>query len=246
MRYARGMTLLELLLATVISAMLMVGVMAVIVRVAPRGGESGRDSIVRGADERPAIDRTLDRVVELLHDDLTHATAIDSATTGGLVLTGYMGLVGDTLAHTRRPVRVVYRFERVSSTPWLIREQTVLDTTQGIRPQRELVCSGIDRIELCKQESGLDPVPLEPTVELNVNDGLVQLRTLPNPVATASRPVSADEDAQSLTSGVDSTDGAAQTGKNQPTFAWRLRLWTGPAQPPVVDRAILVQRGALP
>ena len=146
MNSRRGFTLLEMLLATVLSVMLMVGVLAVIAGLGTAASKAGDQPV-------PAAD-AIDGWLRLLQEDLNLAVKIDASRSNELTLTGYAALDEPGRERTHRPARVLYRFEDVGGRRWLIRRQALLDLATNQNVQRDLVCSGLSRFELV-------PTPME-------------------------------------------------------------------------------------
>ncbi len=144
MSTARAFTLLELLVATALSTVLMIGVLAVV-------ADLGAPEVAAGiAEEAGAAggDEALDAWVGLLREDLAHAHSIDASKANEVVLMGYGALDGRARERTHRPVLVLYKIERIDGRPWLIRRQAVLDVLTNQNVQRDLVCCGVTRFEL--------------------------------------------------------------------------------------------------
>lgn len=137
----RGFTLLELLLASVLMAVLMVGVMSVIanvVRPAASLSES-RDS------ESP--DEEAQAWVRVMHDDLRQARTIQ--TQGGeVVVMNNGGIDPLTQQRTHRPVIIRYAIKKVGERSCLVRYEQSLDTREVMPERRELVGIGVTRLEL--------------------------------------------------------------------------------------------------
>jgi len=143
-----GFTLLELLLATVLATVLMVGVMAVVTDLGVSRSHiqpppAGSDASKTGAKIEP-----LDAWARLLCEDIRHASAINTSRKGVLALTGYNALDPSRLRRTHRPVRVLYEFRDIDGRKWIIRRQTALDVLTNQNVRRDLVCCGVSRFEL--------------------------------------------------------------------------------------------------
>lgn len=142
MRNQSGFTLIEILLATILTAVLMVGVLAVIVSVSGpiqhRSDEPGHSTIEQ-------ID--LDTVTRVLATDLAQARWIESAS-GELKLMSYGGLDPQDRTRTQRPVNIDYRIKLIDDNPWLVRAEQALDGEVVMAPQYELVAPGVTRIAL--------------------------------------------------------------------------------------------------
>lgn len=137
----RGFTLIELMLATMLTAMLMVGVLMVITSL--RKPMPALD----GEGEASAVGDLGAAALDVIAADLSQALRVQ-AVGGGLELMSYGGLDPATRRRTQRPVRVSYRVHDVSGVPWLVRQEQSLDTQTNLPPRRELVVSGYDRVEL--------------------------------------------------------------------------------------------------
>lgn len=143
----RGFTLLELLLATVLTSVLMIGVLSVIVRVsAPLRAND--------PDQQASIASDASGWFALIREDLGRATDIESIDEGELVFLGYAGTDVQDCSWTQRPVRVRYAVRSVEGESWLLRYEQPFDVDgkPSIRP--ELIASGVTRIELVEDEAG--------------------------------------------------------------------------------------------
>lgn len=140
----RAFTLLELLVATALSTVLMIGVLAVVADLgAPEVAAGIRDEAGAGGAAEAS-----DAWVRLLREDLAHAHSIDASKANEVALMGYGALDGRGRERTHRPVLVLYRIEMIDGRPWLIRRQAVLDVLTNQNVQRDLVCCGVTRFEL--------------------------------------------------------------------------------------------------
>jgi hypothetical protein len=136
--------MLELLLALMIMAVLMVGVLAVVTDLSGRASAGAQDCT--GADLAPAM---VDAWVRQLRQELA-CGAIETAREDELTVVGYMALGSADRGVTHRPVRVVYRIEDIGGRAWVVRQQTLLDVPANQGVQRELVCSGVPRFEFVR------------------------------------------------------------------------------------------------
>lgn len=137
----RGFTLIEMLLATVLTAVLMVGVLAVIAQIS---SPLQRAEKTAQAEISP-IDQ--DTVVSVLYADLAQARTIQTPP-NRLHLMGYSSLDPQLRTRTQRPVKIQYLIEEVAGQPWLIRVEHALDADGSIASQTELVAQGVTRILL--------------------------------------------------------------------------------------------------
>ena len=134
MRNRRGLTLVELLAATAIIAMLTTASLAVVTAVMRSHRiEQDRDHL------RPLL-ADVRRLVEM---DLLHARRYQRLRDGFAVET-HSALAPVTLAHKHWPAEVVYTVETIGDGPWLIRTQTA-----GTMPVvREIAGCGIANIDV--------------------------------------------------------------------------------------------------
>lgn len=145
MTRASGFTLIELMLATVLTSVLMVGVLAVITRVsAPIQPQ------VSAADQ--AQQHVIDACVRIISDDLTQARTLD--TTGGVGFMGYSSLDPVTHERAQQPVRIRYYVQPIAGRPWLLRQERALVGDPAMKVHTEPVMAGVSRIELVKQQGG--------------------------------------------------------------------------------------------
>lgn len=135
----RGFTLLELLLASALTTLLMVGVLGLVSQIG-LPAEEPSDTLSRDAAYRGFADT--------LRLDLEHAASIDASEPNRIVLLGNGSLDAEARRRTHRPVRIVYEISEVGDRRWLIREQRRLDVLTNRNVQRDLVAAGIDAFEL--------------------------------------------------------------------------------------------------
>jgi prepilin-type N-terminal cleavage/methylation domain-containing protein len=147
-----GFTLVEMLLATTLAAILMGGVLTATAALA-------RDR--RRMEARTAIDPSAG-VMDLIRRDLANGAAIVGATdSNGFELVGFGGIDAKTFAGNQRLVRIRYRVVRSGKGPGvLVREQSYLD--DAIRPDRwnEVVAAGVNKVLLTAVSDDSDPVHL--------------------------------------------------------------------------------------
>jgi prepilin-type N-terminal cleavage/methylation domain-containing protein len=153
----RAFTLIEMLAATALSALLMVGLMRVVgtVRLPGRSGQSPQ-----AHNTSEAHDRFLD-AVDLIQWDLVHARMIRLGQ-NTVTVEGYSSLQrtdrllgGDRarVARPHRPVRVRYFLRTVAGQTWLVRQQTDLDDPTSRNTWAELVACGVDRFEWVPEQT---------------------------------------------------------------------------------------------
>ena len=140
MRKRSGFTLIEMLLATVLTSVLMVGVLAVITRVSrPISTPIHEASLT-------SISIGTDAVFRVVTADLTQAREVEFDGSE-IALTGFGGLDPVTKERSQRPVRVRYRVQQVADQSWLVREERLLDEGSQV-VTIELVAPGVSRIAL--------------------------------------------------------------------------------------------------
>jgi len=151
MTNARAFTLLELLVATALSTLLIIGLMSVITSVAQTQAQSDPLEVDAGA----ALDaRAVEAWVALLREDLNHASATDVRVPNQLTLMGYAALEGAMRRTTHRPVQVRYRFESIGGRTWMVRRQRAMDVLTSENEQRDLVFAGATRFQLIATPAG--------------------------------------------------------------------------------------------
>ncbi|MFA7236021.1 MAG: prepilin-type N-terminal cleavage/methylation domain-containing protein [Phycisphaeraceae bacterium] len=142
MKCSRGFTMLELLMALALSAMLMIGVMAVIAQL---GAKSVRQASANagqvGAGVLPGAG--MESMARLMGEDIGQAERVDATRPNQLELTGYCGLDDQGRGRSHRPVDVVYRLEQVNGRTWLVRRQMLRDVLTNENIQRDLVCGDV-------------------------------------------------------------------------------------------------------
>jgi prepilin-type N-terminal cleavage/methylation domain-containing protein len=174
-----GFTLVEMLLATTLAAILMGGVLTATAALS-------RDR--RRMEARTAIDPSTG-VIEMIRRDLANGAAIVGATdSSGFELVGFGGIDAKTFEANQRLVRVRYRVLRSGiGSGVLVREQTYLD--DAIRPDRwsEVVAAGVKKVAITAVSGDADPVHLGDDVAerlrgANGSGGLVAARRVPSRV----------------------------------------------------------------
>jgi prepilin-type N-terminal cleavage/methylation domain-containing protein len=148
----RAFTLVEMLLASTLAAVLMAAVLTVAAALArdQRRMEAGQ-----AADHAPAE-------FGLLRRDLANGAAlISSGDSDTFELISHAGLDPRTLGATQRLTLIRYHIARPSGArPILVREQRFLD--DPIRPQssREIVATGVTRLAITAVSADAEPVEL--------------------------------------------------------------------------------------
>jgi prepilin-type N-terminal cleavage/methylation domain-containing protein len=147
MRTRPGFTLLELLLATVLSVVLMMGVLAVLTDLS-----TDSQTFQASPSSEPAVQgRVLEALAELLRGDLSHAQSIEATEPNEILLRGSGALDNRARSRTHRPVEVRYELREIDGRQWLLRRQRALDVLSNRNVQRDLVCTGIRKFELVAQ-----------------------------------------------------------------------------------------------
>lgn len=148
----RSFTLIELMAALGLSSLLILGLLGVIGLVADPARDPTLGGLKEGTTPAP-----LAAWIELLRHDLAHAQTM-RAGENSLELRGYGGIAPDTRSVTHRPVRITYESRRAAGHHWIVRKQEALDEPTNFNTHSELVCGGIQRWLLIREE-GLTGLP---------------------------------------------------------------------------------------
>ena len=152
-RRAKAFTMVELLAATALSAMLMIGVLGVIGVIGERAS-----SPLTLIDQPPD-----DALLRQLRWDLSHARSI-CVEGDRLLLRGYGGLADDGRpAH--RPADVSYAVALLGQRPWLVRRQSELDALTNLNSRRDLLMADVCAMRIlfaAPSAVGGDPPALGP------------------------------------------------------------------------------------
>jgi prepilin-type N-terminal cleavage/methylation domain-containing protein len=133
----RGFTLIELMVATVVAAVMTAGVLMIVARLS-------RDRVLIS---KKIGAPTPDCMIDLLRWDFANAQGmLASPRADELILFGHGGIDGTTLTATGRVSRVAYRIEPSADGPQLIREQRYLDDRGRPQAWRELVARNVETI----------------------------------------------------------------------------------------------------
>jgi prepilin-type N-terminal cleavage/methylation domain-containing protein len=146
MKRRRAFTLLEMLTATVLLGLLMVGVLAVVRDIGAGGGPVASPLAPHAVADIDDIGYWMG----LLCEDLDHAQVVDASVPNRLTLTGHSALDAASSEQTHRPARVQYELQDIGGRPWLIRRQTAQDVLTNENVRRDLVCYGVKRFELVR------------------------------------------------------------------------------------------------
>jgi hypothetical protein len=143
--------LVEMMLATVLAAMLIGGVMTV---------ASGLSRDRRRMQEKMTAPRPT-VLIELLREDFANASAVIWSVDGGtVVLVGHGGLDPKSLTPTGRLAEVTYRVSGRGTAATLVREQRYLDDAIRPWPWREVVSVGVREFGMAAGSDDAEPVRL--------------------------------------------------------------------------------------
>lgn len=150
----RGFTLIEVMLTTALTAVILIAVLGVTASL----GRSQK-ALARHADQEQGHGE----IVELLRRDLAQAQEARFSQ-GGVEIIGFGALDPATLEPSQRPATIVYRLVSDRDGSWVVREQTLLDQSKG-SPWREIVGWGVRAFEI---EPVLSEGAAEPTSAASV------------------------------------------------------------------------------
>jgi prepilin-type N-terminal cleavage/methylation domain-containing protein len=150
----RAFTLLELLAATALSALLMVVVLRVLATI-------GRDR--RTMAERPGPMVWRADLLDTVRRDLTDSTAAHYGN-NALFLTGHAALDRETLAPRDEPVTISYGITVLHGRTWLTRRQASRSARGGEISWMELLCPDVVGFSIRPGavEPGTGPLPEKP------------------------------------------------------------------------------------
>lgn len=131
MRRDRGFTLVELLVASAIGAMLMIGALGVVVRL----------NQTRTEVKQHAGAMRLDDVADLIEHDLVNSREMVSGD-GQLLLSTVADSNSDD-SSLGEPSRVIYSIQTLGGEPWLVRTSVDLLNRSNENASPELVAAGI-------------------------------------------------------------------------------------------------------
>ena len=146
MKRRQAFTLVQMVAATVLAAVLMVTALLVIAGL-------GRERRIAAASEKlePSVE-----MMELIRWDLVNAREM-STNRGQVTLIGFGSLDEDASPRSHVPVEVVYEVQRAADRSWLVRRQRTEDRRGRGEWSVELVCADVARFEVT--EVGEKPVP---------------------------------------------------------------------------------------
>jgi len=162
----RGFTLLEVLVASALAAMLMVAVLGVLGQIttpmAKQGWALPADSPNAG-----------DALTRLIRSDLSQADRIDASTPNQITLEGWLSLSPVGLERSHREVGVRYRIERLDGRPTLWRDEFSLGD-EGQTLNSSLVAMRVEKIELALIEDTNDSAGVTHAGGANRQGGFVE------------------------------------------------------------------------
>ena len=144
----RAFTLLELLAATALSALLMVAVLHVL-------GTIGRDRRTMAANPGPQVWRA--DLLDTVRRDLAGSTGVRNGN-NALTLTGQAALDRRTLAPRDEPVTVTYSLTTLHGRTWLTRRQASRNGRGNESAWMELICPDI--VAFSVRPIDAEPAPL--------------------------------------------------------------------------------------
>ncbi len=133
-----GMTLVELVLATVLAAMLMATVLGVLNSLTRQ-----RDLLIGRRPPRAWQSALADQLTRDMWN--SRRIAVGPQT---LRLAGYAGRDFDSGQATHRPTEITYYVVNDGTQTWLLRREVHLDELSNDNWQTELVCQGVARLEV--------------------------------------------------------------------------------------------------
>ena len=140
----RAFSLIELLVATALSAVLMAAVLAILSGIAR---DRRRLTAVESVPRSQAM-------VDRIQWDLTNAQSLSPSPDGqSLELIGHGGIDNKTLAPNGRLASVSYLIYPDGVTSYLVREQKYLDDPVAPNPWRELIAVGITDFQVIAQST---------------------------------------------------------------------------------------------
>jgi len=136
-RQAKGFTIMELLIASALAAILMIGILFATTQLARQTQRLRKVS----------SPTQFNSMVELLHKDLKLATAC-RVTENQIHLQGFMLLDKKTQRPMQQPAQVIYRLVEVGNEHWLMRHQRAINNLTFDDMDANLVCKGITTMQL--------------------------------------------------------------------------------------------------
>lgn len=132
-----GMTMIELMAASVLASLLMVAVLGILLTMSAQ-----RRALRTIATVAPWREQLLAQ----LRWDFTNARTM-SWSAGELRLYGLGGRDFATASVTQRPSEVIYSIRRMTGKNWLLRSEIDVDSRSNRNMRAELVCFGVERFD---------------------------------------------------------------------------------------------------
>ena len=177
----RAFTILELLAATALTAVLLAAVLHIVGAISASRNTLARQSniVAWRAD-----------LLDLLRRDMTNASKV-TFTADGMTLTGHAALDQATLEFRHEPVTVVYGLSVIDGRRWLVRRQSPRAGLSHAAPWAELICPDVAGFSV-RRVTGLpgatqstliplgtpEDIPAAVTVSLTGSDGAVTNETV--------------------------------------------------------------------
>ena len=133
----RGFTIMELLIASVLSAILMIGILFATTQLARQVHRQ------KGL----ASPTQFNTVLELLRKDMSQATAC-RVTENKIHLRGFMLLDPQSQKRIEQPAQVIYRLVQINDVFWLMRHQRALNNLTLDDTDANLLCKNITTMQL--------------------------------------------------------------------------------------------------
>lgn len=191
MMHRRGFTLIEMMAATALAAIMMVAVISVVSALA-------RHDTVSLADTHDADVRH--RLTSVIARDLRHAEYFDSED-NRLTLAGPVSLDPVSLSPTHRPAVVTYEVTEYAGRDWLLRTQVDPESRALDNRWAQLVCDGVRGLSIHHGPTAtglVGPAEAEEGTDAS-NDSRLD-RTLAVPVETVTLTVTYSDAAQPASS----------------------------------------------
>lgn len=144
----RGFTIMELLIASVLAAILMIGILFATTQLARQ---------VQRQKHLPSPTQ-FNPVIERLRKDISQATEC-RVTENQIHLRGFMWLDSQSQMQTGQPAQVIYELVQINDANWLIRYQRQLSNLTLDDSDANLLCKGIITMQLLALSSPPEDTP---------------------------------------------------------------------------------------
>jgi prepilin-type N-terminal cleavage/methylation domain-containing protein len=162
-RHRRAFTLIEMMVATVLAALLMGGVLLMVTAISRDRARIARDETASPASKA--------RLVEQFRRDLTSATTMTPIGGRALILEGHGGLDPQTLSPTGRLTRVVYEVRGKGKAAALFRSQAYLDEPTRPEAWTELVAMNVNAFAVLAETADGEAVRRDKSLTSEDADG---------------------------------------------------------------------------